>query len=257
MLFVILTIITYVAAILWIAPTIIKTNTNKPNTTVILGFGILAVLLHFITLSNQLSTMFGFRLTIINVVSFICLLMSLMMTFAITKWKTSLLPLLVIYILSIVSVALSGVITGETAKYFSQNISLLFHISIAMLSYAMFFIALLYVFQLKWIDIKLKNKQLSFNSHLPPLMTVERHLFSLTFIAQVLLTLTLITGIIYLPQVFSNNQIHKTVFSFMAWIIYAMLLFGQWKLHWRGKRVLIYSISGMILLTVGYFGSRI
>nr|WP_235961785.1 hypothetical protein [Spirabiliibacterium mucosae] len=33
-------------------------------------------------------------------------------------------------------------------------------------------------------------------------------------------------------------------------------MIGHQKLHWRGKRVLIYTISGMILLTIAYFGSR-
>jgi ABC-type uncharacterized transport system permease subunit len=50
--------------------------------------------------------------------------------------------------------------------------------------------------------------------------------------------------------------VNKAVFSSVAWLIYAIQILGQWKLNWRGKRVLIYSISGMILLTVGYFGSR-
>ncbi|MDU6259877.1 MAG: inner membrane protein YpjD, partial [Haemophilus parainfluenzae] len=31
----------------------------------------------------------------------------------------------------------------------------------------------------------------------------------------------------------------------------------HWRLGWRGKRMIIYAISGIILLTIGYFGSRL
>ncbi len=257
MLFVILTIIAYLVTILAIVSKLTKTISNKLNTQIILGLGTTSILLHFMTLCHQLSNVTELGLSVINVISFICLFMSLLATFALTKWKTIWLPLLIIYVLSLVTVIFSGFLTGDEAKKLIQNKTLLFHIFIAMLSYALFFIATLYALQLKLIDIKLKNKALSFNSNLPPLLTVERHLFRLTLLAQSLLTIALITGIIYLPQFFSPSQIHKTILSFLAWFIYSLLLFGQWKLHWRGKRVLIYTISGIILLTLGYFGSRV
>ena len=92
---------------------------------------------------------------------------------------------------------------------------------------------------------------------LPPLMTVERHFFMLTVAAQALLTLTLITGMVYLHNFFAPEQVHKAIFSFLAWLVYNVQLLGQWKFRWRGNRVLIYAISGMILLTIGYFGSHL
>lgn len=97
---------------------------------------------------------------------------------------------------------------------------------------------------------------MAFSPVVPPLMTVERHFFTLTMVAQGLLTVALVTGMIYLHNFFAPEHIHKAIFSFIAWIVYNILLLGQWKLRWRGNRVLIYSISGMILLSVAYFGSR-
>ena len=92
---------------------------------------------------------------------------------------------------------------------------------------------------------------------LPPLMTVERHFFTLTLAAQAMLTVALVSGMIYLHNFFAPEQVHKAIFSSLAWIVYAVQLLGQWKFRWRGNRVLIYSISGMILLTIGYFGSHL
>lgn len=243
---------------LFIAPTIIYIDDNeqKPNTKLIAGIGGVAVLAHFVNLTNNLSGVSGIGFTVMNVVSFMCLLMSLVATLALPKWKSIWFPLTIVYILSVVSIALSSFMPIDAVKHFENNYGLLFHITIALLSFAMFFIAMIYAFQLRWLDKRIKSKALLINSKLPPLMTVERHFFTLTFIAEIFMTITLLSGVIYLPSFFSAGQVSKAIFSFLAWIVYGILLFGLWKLHWRGKRVLIYSISGMILLCIGYFGSQ-
>ncbi len=258
MLFAILTIIAYLATILAIISKLTQIIPNKINTQFILGLGTTSILLHFMALSNQLSSMAVLGLSVINIISFICLLMTLLATFALVKWKNIWLVLLVIYSLSCVSLLLSSISTGNTAQILAKNNILLFHIFVAIFSYILFFIALLYVFQLRFIDARLKNKKnLLLKTNLPPLVTVEKHLFNLTLLAQILLTITLATGLISFPHAFINAQLNKMLLSFLAWFVYGILLFGQWKLHWRGKRVLIYSISGIILLSIGYFGSRI
>ncbi len=255
---ILLTTFAYLATILCIISKLTTDGGKRITFPVILGVASFSVLLHFVTLSNQLSNITGAGITLMNIISFACLLMSLIATLALTKWENIWLSLLVIYSLSCVSLILSGILTGNTAQIVAKDSILLFHIFVAMFSYALFFIALLYVFQLRFIDARLKNKKnLLLKTNLPPLITVEKHLFTLTLLAQLLLTITLITGAIYLPHSFVNEQLNKTLLSCLAWFVYAILLFGQWKLYWRGKRVLIYSISGMILLTAGYFGSQL
>lgn len=80
--------------------------------------------------------------------------------------------------------------------------------------------------------------------------------FKILSVGQLLLSLALFSGAVSLQNFFAPEQLQKAVFSFLAWLVFAILLFGHRKLHWRGKRVLIYTISGMILLTAAYFGSR-
>ncbi|MCK3655501.1 ABC transporter permease [Pasteurellaceae bacterium Macca] len=222
----------------------------------VFALGLFACALHFASAFQHLFNLEGQNFTLTNVASLISLLMSLLATLALPKWKTIWFPVSIIYAIAIVCVAVASFVEGSVIKQLAENIGLLFHLTIAIFSYALFFIALLYAIQLKWLDHKLKNKQLRFSPVLPPLMTVERHFFNLTLVAQVILTLTLVTGMIYLHNFFASEQIHKAIFSFLAWLVYAILLLGQWKLHWRGNRVLIYSISGMMLLTIAYFGSR-
>lgn len=258
MLFAILAICTYLGALLWITPTLARLEVNKkPNIKAVLALGGFAVLFHLVDISQHLFVGNGQNFTIVNVGSLISVAISAFATIALTRWKTIWLPLSVIYVLGIVSVALSNFVEGNFVKQLAENTGLMLHLAMAIFSYALFFIALLYAVQLKWLDSRLKAKKIPFSPVLPPLMTVERHFFTLTLAAQGLLTVTLVTGMIYLHNFFAPEQVHKAAYSFMAWIVYSLLLLGQWKLHWRGNRVLIYSISGMMLLTIAYFGSRI
>lgn len=258
MLFAMLALLAYLGALLWITPTLAHLESNqKPNVKAVLTLGLVAVVCHAIQLSELLFVGIGQNVTILNIGSLISVIISALATLALIRWRSIWFPLSIIYVLAMVSVALSAFVEGSFIKRISENWGLTLHLALAIFSYALFFIALLYAIQLRWLDRRLKRKILPFSSMLPPLVTVERHFFTLTLVAQGLLTLTLITGIIYLYNVFAAEHVHKAVFSFIAWIVYNFLLLGHWRLHWRGNRVLIYSISGMILLTIAYFGSRV
>lgn len=59
-------------------------------------------------------------------------------------------------------------------------------------------IATLYAIQLAWLDNKLKSKKsLQLNPNIPPLMMVERQLFKLILVGNGLLTVTLLTGLLF------------------------------------------------------------
>lgn len=261
MLFALLAIVAYFGALLWVMPSLANLENQsacrQPNTKAVFGLGMVAVFFHLLAVSNALFLADGQNFTLTNVGALISLLMSAVATLALPKWRTVWFPLIIVYAFGICSLAVASFVTGSFIKHLQQSAGLLFHLAIALFSYALFVLALLYAIQLNWLDRKLKSKKMYLNAVLPPLMTVERHFFTLTLVAQGLLTLTLITGMIYLHNFFAPEQVHKAIFSFGAWLIYSIQLLGQWKLHWRGKRVLIYSISGIMLLTFGYFGSRL
>ena len=139
----------------------------------------------------------------------------------------------------------------------NQNTLMLFHIGLSLFTYAVCFIETLYVIQLVWLDRNLKKHKIQFSSAIPPLMAVKRHFFCLFAMGEVLLTLTLISGTYHVLQAVTLENLHKAIFSFLAWISFGIACFGHWRLGWRGKRMIIYAISGIILLTIGYFGSRL
>jgi len=151
---------------------------------------------------------------------------------------------------------LCDLLAGRVHHSLEESKGLLVHIGLALFSYATLIIAALYALQLAWLDYQLKNKRLSFTADMPPLMTIERKLFHITQVGVILLTLTLCTGLLYMDNLFSRENIDKAVLSILAWFVYIVLLWGHYHEGWRGRRVVWFSMVGAVLLTLAYFGSR-
>jgi ABC-type uncharacterized transport system permease subunit len=131
------------------------------------------------------------------------------------------------------------------------------HILLSILAYAMFTIASFHALLLAWQNRKLKLKQ----AHqviglLPPLQTMETLLFEFVWVGEVLLSLALVTGALYLENMFAQHLSHKIVFSVIAWLIYATLLVGRHRLGWGGMSAIKWTIGGFISLALAYFGSK-
>ncbi|HSB96504.1 MAG TPA: cytochrome c biogenesis protein CcsA, partial [Spongiibacteraceae bacterium] len=50
--------------------------------------------------------------------------------------------------------------------------------------------------------------------------------------------------------------VHKTVFSLISWLIFAILLWGHHRLGWRGHTAVRWTLAGFSLLVLAYFGSK-
>ncbi|NDL71830.1 cytochrome C assembly family protein [Vreelandella alkaliphila] len=91
---------------------------------------------------------------------------------------------------------------------------------------------------------------------LPPLTTMERVLFELVWAGVLLLTLSIISGLIFLDNLFAQHLAHKTVLSLGAWVIFTTLLIGRYRFGWRGMRAVRWTLGGSALLVLAYFGSK-
>jgi len=91
---------------------------------------------------------------------------------------------------------------------------------------------------------------------LPPLTLTESLLFQLIGVGFVLLTLTLISGILFVENLFAQHLIHKTVLSIAAWGVFGALLYGRWRFGWRGRSAVRLTLIGMALLLLAYFGTQ-
>ncbi|PCI60323.1 MAG: cytochrome C assembly family protein [Gammaproteobacteria bacterium] len=228
-----------------------------PNQLVIMSSGCIAVFIHTLLVHHLLfiqSNEIDFNL--INVVSLVALLISLTVTVMALKYKANLL-LPVVYGFSGVWLILANFIP-PTIHLLPDNeqIMLIAHIIIALIAYCILIIATLYAFQVSFITHKLKSKNISAVNHLPPLMQVQHQLFLILAIGTFALFISQLTGFIFLDNLFSKENAHKTVLSIMALLVYCAILWGHYKKGWRGHRVLILTIIASFLLTLAYFGSR-
>lgn len=133
------------------------------------------------------------------------------------------------------------------------------HFIVAMLAYSLFTLATLHALLMSVAEKRLHDANLSkaFSS-LPPLLTMEHLLFRLIRIAFVLLTLTLVSGIVFSEDLFGKafEVDHKTVFAFVSWLIFGALLLGRRLRGWRGKVAQRWTIAGFAALMLAYVGSR-
>lgn len=260
--FAIFAVIAYVTSILLVTPLLLKAQqgeqTLKPSKKLVFFTALCAIVFHLISLNELFfNVVDGQNFSLFNVASLASVITATIVTFSIFRVTTLWLLLPVIYSFAIINIIGSTFFPSHFIKHLSENYGLLGHITLALLSYAVFFITTLYALQLAWLDRNLKLKRIAVSPIIPPLMKVEKQFFHLLLIAEILLAVTLLTGCIYLPNFFSADQIQKAILSFIAWIIFAILLLGHYTLHWRGKKVIIYTLSGMIILTLAYFGSRL
>jgi ABC-type uncharacterized transport system permease subunit len=93
---------------------------------------------------------------------------------------------------------------------------------------------------------------------LPALLTMERLLFRLIAFGFSLLTLTVLSGIVFSEQLFGMafRWDHKTVFTLLSWMLFGSLLAGRVWRGWRGKTALRFTLTGFATLLLAYVGSR-
>jgi ABC-type uncharacterized transport system permease subunit len=133
------------------------------------------------------------------------------------------------------------------------------HLVVSLLAYSLFTIAALHALLMALTEQRLHDHMLSkMLCNLPPLLTMENLLFRIIGAGFVLLTLTILSGILFSEELFHQGMPfnHKTLFAVLSWVIYAALLGGRWVYGWRGRTAIIWTLSGFAMLVLAYLGSK-
>ena len=131
------------------------------------------------------------------------------------------------------------------------------HAWLALLAYATLAIAALLAVML-WIQERALRRR-AFNAWLralPPLTELESLLFRTIAAGFGLLTLTLLTGVLFVEDFLSQHLVHKSVLSMLSWLVFGGLLLGRWRYGWRGARAVHWTLTAMALLLLAFFGSK-
>ena len=134
---------------------------------------------------------------------------------------------------------------------------LMLHAWLALLAYATLAIAALLAVMLWFQERALRQKQLhGWLRALPPLTQLETLLFRSLTAGFALLTVALVTGVVFVQDLLSQHLWHKTSLSVASWLVFAWLLYGRWRYGWRGPRAVKLTLVAMALLALAFFGSK-
>ena len=158
------------------------------------------------------------------------------------------------------SAAFGAAATGSGRTYAEENLptwELTAHILLSMGAAALMFAAAVTALLLVFLDRRLRMRRLAdLPSVLPPLDALERVMFRLIGAGFVMLTLALLTGFIFVTNLFEQHLIHKTVLALVAWVIFGTLLIGRIRYGWRGRGAVRWTLYGFLVLVLSYFGSK-
>jgi ABC-type uncharacterized transport system permease subunit len=141
----------------------------------------------------------------------------------------------------------------------TANPIFLTHIAIALLAYSLFTFAALHALLMAVAERSLHHQTTWIKlPDFPPLMVMETLLFRVISVGFVLLSLTLLSGMIFSEEIFGKAAQfnHKTIFSIASWLIYACLLFGRYRYGWRGIKAIRWTLGGFLMLLLAYVGTR-
>ncbi|MDO8450145.1 MAG: cytochrome c biogenesis protein CcsA [Rhodoferax sp.] len=132
------------------------------------------------------------------------------------------------------------------------------HWALGIASYGLFGVAVVHA----WFMTRAEGRiRLATDPHSGmPLLTMERLTFRFVGAGFILLSATLLVGVLFEKQLYGSaaplKWDHKTAFSVLSWLAFAILLVGRARFGWRGKRAIRVLYIGSGLLLLAYVGSR-
>lgn len=136
---------------------------------------------------------------------------------------------------------------------------LITHFVLSMLAYGLFFIAALIALLGASQDHALRAKRLGgLFTALPPLGVLEEALFSMVRLGFFLLTLSILTGTLYIYQEKGVliTLTHKVIFTWATWVVFGILLLGRHFYGWRGRRAVRLTLAGTLFLLLSFWGVK-
>jgi len=165
-----------------------------------------------------------------------------------------------------VAVVLPGLFPGSLISLEDKSVLFPWHVVIAILAYSSLTIAAFHA-----VLMALQESQLHASpgeardrwlaraiDRLPALLTMEKILFRMIAFGFALLTMTVLSGIVFSEQLFGIpiKWDHKTIFTLLSWGLFGLLLAGRFWRGWRGKTALRFTLTGFATLLLAYVGSR-
>jgi ABC-type uncharacterized transport system permease subunit len=219
--------------------------------------GTLAVACQASALFGQLVRPIGLGLDFFSAASLIAVAVIIVTMLACIRIPVEIL-LILLFPLGLLTTLMAQFAPTGTLQPIIGEQGLIGHILLSILAYGMFTIAVFQALLLLLQNHQLKNKHPSgLIRNFPPLQTMESLLFGFLWAGWTLLSMSLISGWLFVENLFAQHLVHKTLLACVAWVVFSVLLWGRTRLGWRGHKAIRWTLAGFCLLMLAYFGSKL
>jgi ABC-type uncharacterized transport system permease subunit len=219
--------------------------------------GWIGVAAHFAYIAVNFKQYQGFNFSFFSTASLVSMIVALLLlTAALNKPVEK---------LGVILFPITALMLGLDTFFFEQphplhihNWQMSTHILTSIVAFSLLNIAALQAILLAIQDQQLRSHPPKrYIQSLPPLQTMESLLFQMLIAGLFFLTIALVTGFIFIEDLFAQHLAHKTVLSILAWIIFSGLILGRIRYGWRGRTAIKWTLCGFVSLLLAYFGSKL
>ncbi|MEP1470495.1 MAG: cytochrome c biogenesis protein CcsA [Halieaceae bacterium] len=254
--------IAVISALLYLAASGVQllgmSQRREQTSRTVIGLGLAALLGHAVIAYDSVVGEGGLDLGFYKVSALIFLLVNVACIVALFRRPLQNL-LVVLFPLSAVSVLVSTF--GPSTSALSDNTmgtGMTVHIGSSILAYAVLTLAAIQsaVVAVQDHQLKLRHTR-GIIQVLPPLQLMETMLFELLWVGVIMLTIAIVSGAIFIDDLFAQHLVHKTVLTILAWALFSLLLWGHYQLGWRSQTAVRLTLAGFALLMLAFFGSKL
>ncbi len=230
-------------------------NMQFATRNLVLFFCFIASLLHSLVLTYSIIESGSLDFGLFATFSLCSNIASYALLFAYTKQPLEYIGILV-FPVAASAVILNLGIDSPPGRLDALSWQLTVHISLSILAFAIVSISTAHALLIGIQQYYLHRRPNRLMASLPPLQSSERLLFQVIGVGWVLLSLSILSGVFFINDIFAQHLAHKTVFSILSWIVLAILLWGRIRFGWRGSTAVKFTLSGMLFLSLAYFGTK-
>ena len=229
---------------------------RRPAKMLGVGLGFSALLMHLGLLYQALHTASGVNFSFFNAVSFAAWVVCLIFLLSCIRKPLETLGIVLLPVAGL-TLLLALWFPGIHLLQPDARWHLRSHVLVSLLAYSVLTMAAIQAALLAVQDSQLrKHHPGGFVRAMPPLQTMESLMFDMILIGFVLLTISLLSGFLFLDDMFAQRLAHKTILSIFAWLAFATLLWGRYRFGWRGRTAIRWTLLGFGVLALAYFGSK-
>ena len=214
-----------------------------------------SILVHSYALLHMMRTVGPFSIGLLEAVSMLAWTLAILACLIAIERQNRVIAAILLAI-----AAFGATLTGYGHTYAEESApgwELTAHILLSMSAAALLLAAAVTALILVFMDRRLRARRLAdLPSVLPPLDALEKVMFRLIGAGFAVLTLALLTGFVFVTNIWTQHLAHKTILSCLAWVIFGVLLFGRIRYGWRGRSAVTGTLTGFWILVLSYFGSK-